>query len=570
MFRFLLAGSAVLGIIVLVLGLGLYVQTSARRYISNSFIVSRGAAAALQRVTDIEPLIDDVMETYRSLNDEQRAQVGTDVYRAHFSSVLSSADYQEVSALLRDFCESGEMADVYLGMYDEETNALVYIVDPSQADVRFPGDWEHVRREEIERFLSWDGIGMLYDVGSFEGYGWFCTGGMPICDKDGRTCAFVLADASLMDVAHGARSFVVRYTAALVVVVALIGFTLIRRVDRAIVDPINAITRAAEDYARDKREGRSGIGHFSSLDIATGDEVEDLAHVMANMEQDIQDHEVRLTKVTADRERMITELSLATRIQSNMLPSEFPAFPERDEFDIFASMNAAREVGGDFYDFYFVDEDHLCLTIADVSGKGIPAALFMMASKIILADNAMQGYSPAKIMQNTNDALCTNNRDQMFVTVWLGILEVSTGKLTVANAGHEYPVIRCPGGDFALYRDLHSPALGFMEGIGFREYTLQLEPGSCLFLYTDGVPEATNGDDELFGLTRMLETLNREPTATPERLLLNVRADVNTFVGGEEQFDDLTMLCLEYYGPAARLHLSGAILYAMREQAGEE
>ena len=247
--------------------------------------------------------------------------------------------------------------------------------------------------------------------------------------------------------------------------------------------------------------------------------------------------------------RISTELNLATRIQADMVPNIYPAFPDRREFDVYATMDPAKEVGGDFYDFFLVDDDHLCLVMADVSGKGVPAALFMMASKIILANNAMIGKSPAQILTDTNAAICSHNREEMFVTVWLGILEISTGKLIAANAGHEYPVIKHGDGSFELLRDKHGFVIGGMAGMKYKEYELTLEPGSKLFLYTDGVPEATDAENNMFGADRMLEALNEEKDGTTVDILKHVRASVDGFVNGAEQFDDLTMLCMEYRGP---------------------
>ena len=253
-----------------------------------------------------------------------------------------------------------------------------------------------------------------------------------------------------------------------------------------------------------------------------------------------------------DRSRKLaatqTELTMATRIQASMLPSIFPAFPEREEFEIYASMDPAREVGGDFYDFFLVDEDHLCMVMAYVSGKGVPAALFMMASKIILQSCAMLGQSPGEILTKTNEAICSNNPEDMFVTVWVGILELSTGRLRAANAGHEYPVIKQPDGGFELYKDRHGLVVGGMEGVRYQEYELQLRPGAKLFVYTDGVPEATDPEQELFGLERTVAALNARPEASPEEILKTVRRSVDDFVKDAEQFDDLTMLCVEYKG----------------------
>ena len=261
-------------------------------------------------------------------------------------------------------------------------------------------------------------------------------------------------------------------------------------------------------------------------------------------------HTIDLVRLQRDleqeNERIRSELAMASRIQAAMLPGIFPAFPERKEFDIYASMDPVRGVGGDFFDFFFIDRDHLCLLIADVSGKGIPAALFMMASKIILADNAKSGKSPAQILQDTNEAICANNPEEMFVTVWLGILDISTGLLTTANAGHEYPALMHADGQFELFRDRHGLVVGGMPGVKYHEHSLQMYPGSKLFVYTDGVPEATDAENALFGTTRMLEALNAHANESPKQILHGVRQAVNEFVSDMEQFDDLTMMCLEY------------------------
>ena len=262
----------------------------------------------------------------------------------------------------------------------------------------------------------------------------------------------------------------------------------------------------------------------------------------------IRNQNEKYEKQQIESSRIETELTMASGIQADMLPNIYPAFPERSEFDIYATMDPAKEVGGDFYDFFLVDDDHLCMLIADVSGKGVPAALFMMASRIILANNAMLGKTPAQILTDANAAICSNNREEMFVTVWLGILELSTGKLTAANAGHEYPALQKANAVFELLKDKHGFVIGGMDGVRYKQYELFLEPGSKLFLYTDGVPEATNAEKELFGTERMIAALNKDVHAAPETVLKNMRRAVDGFVREAEQFDDLTMLCLEYKG----------------------
>ena len=264
------------------------------------------------------------------------------------------------------------------------------------------------------------------------------------------------------------------------------------------------------------------------------------------MEQDISRHEEYITRITAEKERIGTEMQMATRIQEGMMPH---AVPDRKEFDVFALMDPAKEVGGDFYDYFMIDQDHLCLVIADVSGKGVPAALFMMASKIILQSCAMLGSSAGEILTRTNQAVCSSNRANMFLTVWLGILEISTGKMTCANAGHEYPFLARRGEAFKRLRDKHGFVIGGMDGVQYQEYVLNLQPGDRIFVYTDGVTEANSVEGELFGMDRLQNALNRDPGTDCKDLIGNVRQAVDTFALSAPQFDDITMLSFTYNGP---------------------
>ncbi len=249
-----------------------------------------------------------------------------------------------------------------------------------------------------------------------------------------------------------------------------------------------------------------------------------------------------------EKERIATELALATRIQANTLPKVFPPFPERREFDLYASMDPAKEVGGDLYDFFLIDEDHLCLVIGDVSGKGVPASLFMMLASALIHHVAMHETSPARILGAVNEEICSRNPEEMFVTVWLGVLELSTGILTAASAGHEYPALKQADGSFELFKDRHGFVIGGMENVRYREYTLHLTPGDKLFVYTDGVPEATDANQQMFGTDRMISALRTRENGTPEEILGAVTDAVAAFVGKAQQFDDLTMLCVAYHG----------------------
>ena len=323
--------------------------------------------------------------------------------------------------------------------------------------------------------------------------------------------------------------------AAAIAAAVLIAYLL----SKQIVKPIQKLTEEVQAV-----EGNNLDFHW---DMDTKDETQVLAASFESLTERMKTYISDLQNITAERERMETEMYIATDIQSSMLPNRFPAFPDRNEFDIYAYMHPAREVGGDFYDFFLIDEDHLGLVIADVSGKGVPAALLMMATKIMIKASLVNGRTPDRALAEANVAVLQNNRG-MFVTVWVGILELSTGNLIAANAGHEYPVLKRAGGAYELIKDTHSFIVGGMEDIKYKNYEWKLEPGDKLFLYTDGVPEAVDTDVQMFGTDRLLAVLNEDPDASPQDTIDNMCRALDEFVGEAEQFDDITMLSVDYFG----------------------
>ena len=258
----------------------------------------------------------------------------------------------------------------------------------------------------------------------------------------------------------------------------------------------------------------------------------------------------RKDRIHMEKQRAHAEQELAASIQTGALPAVFPAFPDREEFDIFALMDPAREVGGDFYDFFLIDRHHLALVIADVSDKGVPAAMFMMKIKTLIQNRTqfLRDLSPATVLTDINNQICSGNEAEMFVTVWMAILDLRTGEGKAANAGHEHPAFRKAGEKFELKEYRHSPSLGVMEDIPIREHSFQMDPGDILFVYTDGVPESTNSAKEFFGTDRMLQALNRDGAEDPKAITETVRAEMRKFSEGAAQFDDITMLCFRYIG----------------------
>jgi serine phosphatase RsbU (regulator of sigma subunit) len=268
----------------------------------------------------------------------------------------------------------------------------------------------------------------------------------------------------------------------------------------------------------------------------------------ASLSNDINQTVDVLKRYISEAEKRIEqELEFAKNIQESALPHNF-SFP-RNDFEIYASMDAAKEVGGDFYDFFFVDVNKICLVIADVSGKGIPAALFMMRSKTVIRGYAESGKSPSEIFSLANNGLCEGNDANMFVTVWIGIIDLETGHMVCSNAGHEIPAIMRAGGAYELYKQKHNLALGIFADVPFREYEIDLAPGDSLFVYTDGAPEAINEKQEEYGTGRLIEELNKYKLFTQKDILNYTRKNIAMYVGEEEQFDDVTMLGFKYNGP---------------------
>ena len=367
---------------------------------------------------------------------------------------------------------------------------------------------------------------------------------VPLVASDGEVKALLCVQRQMDVIASFRNRFFNRIILALVLAIVVVIIVQTIFLNWTLLHPLKLISEEAIRFSNENTVTDTKL----QKQIRNKDEIGALAESIDVMEEQIHKYIENITNITAEKQRISTELSLATRIQADMLPNIYPAFPDRKEFDVYASMTPAREVGGDFYDFFLIDDDHLCVLIADVSGKGVPAALFMMASRIILAMNAKTGKTPAEILTATNEIICQNNREEMFVTVWLGILEISTGKLTAANAGHEYPVLMQAGEKFELYKDKHGVVIGAMKGVKYKQYEMQLQPGAKLFVYTDGVPEASNDKNEMFGNERMVQALNENMDKSPEELLKNIKKSVDAFVLDAEQFDDITMLGLEYKG----------------------
>ncbi|MBR3538948.1 MAG: PP2C family protein-serine/threonine phosphatase, partial [Eubacterium sp.] len=327
---------------------------------------------------------------------------------------------------------------------------------------------------------------------------------------------------------------------ALVILVASI--LLLYLINRSAIRPLGKVQKGVREYIVTKQ---SAPIVQKMNEIRQRNEFGVLADDVSQLVVEMDRHTSEIEKLTGERERVATELSLAANIQMGVLPVNFPNEPD---YEIHASMTPAKEVGGDLYDFFDIDDTHLGLVIGDVSGKGVPASLFMMISKLLIQEYGKSNISPAMVLAKANQTLCKNNTNDMFVTVWFGILDRTTGKITAASAGHEFPILRDPDGEFRLIKDRHGFVLGGMEMSRYKDYELELQPGGTLLLYTDGAAEATNAENELFGTDRMLDALNQHLDDHPKEVIAHLTEAIEAFVGDAPQFDDLTMLCVRYNG----------------------
>lgn len=372
-------------------------------------------------------------------------------------------------------------------------------------------------------------------------YGYNYTAVSPILDENGQAIAEIQYILDMQEVRDHLNGFLYNMLGISFCIICAALLLYILLVKWMVLNPVEKLSEFTTEITR--------TGNFSKqeIEIKTGDEIEALGQSFNYMMERLEDYIKDLTVVTAEKERIGAELNVATQIQSSMLPCIFPAFPDRDELDIYATMTPAKEVGGDFYDFFMVDERHVAIVIADVSGKGVPAALFMVIGKTLIKDHTQPGRDLGEVFTEVNNILCESNDNGMFITAFEGVLDLVTGEFRYANAGHEMPFIYRKEGGYEAYKIRPGFVLAGMENIKYKEQKIQLNIGDKIFQYTDGVTEATDKDNQLYGMDRLHKVLNEKCLdCNPEQTLKLVKEDIDAFVGDNDQFDDITMLCLEY------------------------
>ena len=381
-------------------------------------------------------------------------------------------------------------------------------------------------------------------------YGYNSSAILPVRNSNDEVVALIVADMPIpmLNEIIGKYLATIIGMTLLVVLVFVTLFIVLMQLD--LIKPLKKVAAEA------KRFTEADIENTTVIDTTDRpDEIGLLVNSISQMETDIKHYVRDITEVTAEKERIGAELDVATHIQASMLPCIFPAFPERRELDIYATMTPAKQVGGDFYDFFMVDDSHIAIVMADVSGKGVPAALFMVIGKTLIKDHTQLNKSLSDVFTEVNNLLCQSNSEGLFITAFEGVLDLETGEFNFVNAGHEMPFIYHKAEDrYEAYKIRPGFVLAGMEDMKFKGGSVMLNVGDKIFQYTDGVTEATDKDNGLYGMERLDAILNQCRHDDPTETLKKVHADVDAFVGDAPQFDDITMLCLEYkekYQPKA-------------------
>lgn len=417
------------------------------------------------------------------------------------------------------------------GTYDEWNLGFRY-------GERYTKNYQEYYRKLYNKEIEY---GVAYRTSNLRGKDPHITVMIPVKDSSDNVVAILSIQRPMSELLSGRRPYMI--TLALATVLTLLFVCTIAGIYIRLqfVKPINNIMTETRKFSKDNTKGE-----LLSTKKSRIMEIRELSEAVNKMEDDMINYIESLTKATTEQKRIGVELNIAKAIQEGSVPNVFPAFPNRTDFDLFATMHPAKEVGGDFYNFLLIDDRHLAVVMADVSGKGVPASLFMMVSNILITERLRSLDSPANALSYVNKRICARNTLNMFVTVWVGIIDLETGNVLACNAGHDNPVVCRKNGRIEVINDVHGVIVGAMDDSEYTNYEFNLEKGDKLFLYTDGVVEATNANNELFTEARMRETLSKLRSKSPSDILKGMKRSIDSFVGDAPQFDDITMMLFEY------------------------
>ena len=527
--------------------------------------VSATIAAAYRHLKTLEGVYSNETQN----GSEAAAQFLTDPETDDLADLIISKQFQEFRAGLSesgDYSAIGKyIADHGLGAQQERTKRiLVYITrildvddtyliacDTDQACYVFADaqdNYDYIGkqipgRETLDQFSFSSELETSND--SEEGY--LLSAYTPMRSSGSDAVLLSGCDTDLRRMAMTEYAFTGQVGIVLLLVSIVFAIISARIMHSQFTKPIVKIKNAAVNFRNAYAENQET--NVIDPGIRTHDEIEELSDSLVSLQEGILETSKELRKESVQKGKMKAELTIAHSIQQGILPQTFPPFPDRKEFDIYATMKPARQVGGDFYDFYFVDESHLALVIGDVSDKGIPAAMFMMVAKTLLKQFAMSGLSPNKVLESVNERMIPNNKEDMFVTVWIGIIDLRTGLLTAASAGHEYPLLKRAGKQYEVFKDPHGMVLCTLPGMKYKNYEIMMNPGDEIFVYSDGAPDAVNTEGVQFTVNGIEHSLNEANAAASDGVVKSLTNDITAFTKGAEQFDDITLLSFRFLYP---------------------
>ena len=524
---------------------GVHAETMDRHYKQLAGNIAKTSAIAVDKKM-VKKYTEAVKEIYLKNPMPEITEVNEEEYFGQYETVMDD-EYKILFNRLSDIKKSNVVKSLYIIYVDADSKSCVYIIDADNTEGACPmGTWDIIY-EDNYNVLTNPEDGFDSYITNTEEYGWLCSAGAAIMDENGQVIAHAMVDLSMDEVMNERYAFCRNLCIVMFVITMVILAIFVIIINRSVINPINILSDAARGFVDGMNsETEAGKTFFDEINIKSGDEIEQLHTSFKFMEKELYDYIENLSRITSEKERIGAELNIATKIQADMLPSIFPAFSECKEIDIYATMHPAKEVGGDFYDFFMVDDTHLAIVIADVSGKGIPAALFMVIGKTLIKDHTQTGSDLSQVFEKVNNLLCESNSEGLFITAFEGVLDLVTGEFVYVNAGHECPYIYRKGDKYTLHSIEPGFVLAGIEDMTYDTGSIKLEPGDRIFQFTDGVTEAINIDEELYGDKRLEDVLNSNTDKNPLELLKAIKKDIEDFVGEADQFDDITMLCVEY------------------------
>lgn len=482
-----------------------------------------------------------------------------DKFDEYLSDGMTDAEYSDILNKLNILAKNANVNFIYVVKVDFNADGTlnytyIYETKPQMFDLEpYPlGYTEYGLKKAyadgVADIMKNGGEKMEY-YSDTEATGYHTTVAVAVRDSDGEPAAMLCVEKPMTRLEEAGRTYLKAVLAGTALTAAVFSAVYVMFLLKTVINPVLNTANEVRRFALDS------IPSDALLSVKRNDEIGVLERSIGKMEKDIADYMKNLAAVTAERERVNAELEVAARIQASMLPSEFTGtfseFPDLSGIDIAALMCPAKEVGGDFYDFFAVDGSHVAVVAADVSGKGVPAALFMAIGKTLIKDRTMSGKALENVFGEVNDLLCGSNSEGLFITAFEGVLDLESGEFLYVNAGHATPFIRGRDGVFKPHRIASGFVLAGMDGIKYKCGSLMLEAGDMLFQYTDGVTEASNVNNELYGEERLEAALNRNASLPPKELLPKIKEDIDAFAGNAPQFDDITMICFEYKGNTA-------------------